>query len=69
MVKAQNDSFHIRLEHSKHERGFVMFVLQVYVDIFLIQQNFDQINVTGVTCVVKPAATPLILEVYIHPKV
>jgi len=69
MVKAQANSFHIGLEHSKHQRGLVMLVLQVYVDAFLIQQNFDQVNVTGVTCMVKPTAAPLVLEVYVYPKV
>jgi hypothetical protein len=69
MVKAQTHSFYIRLQHSQHQRGVVVFVLQVYVDLFLIKQNFDLVNVTSVTWVVKSAAAPLILEVYIHPKV
>jgi hypothetical protein len=69
MVETQTDSFYIRLQHSQHKRGVVMFVLQVYVDLFLIKQNFDLANVTNVTWVVKSAAAPLILKVYIHPKI
>ena len=49
MVETQTDSFYIRLQHSQHKRGVVMFVLQVYVDLFLIKQNFDLANVNNVT--------------------
>ena len=46
-----------------------MFVLQVYVDMLLIQQNFYLAKVTVRTWVVKPATTPSILKIDIYTEV